>query len=117
GAGAWQAGDFQQGSRFAVHGRGVYGPVGVGRRGDQYGWPRESLGQRVRGALVAEREVRGGVPEGLRRWLGSGGVAGAVLPLLLRAADPSSIGLSHAAGGVLGRSSEPIKTFGRKISG
>ena len=32
-----------------------------------------ALGQRVRRTAVAEREVRGGVPEGLRRRLGGGG--------------------------------------------
>ncbi len=114
---AWPAGDFQQRSRFAVHGRGVYRSVGIGRRGDQHGRTRESAGQRVRGTLVAECEVRGGVFEGLWRRLGSGSVAGAVLPLLLRAADPSSLGLSHADGSVPGKSKRPIKVFGRENSG
>ena len=50
----------------AVHGRGVDGSAGVGRGGGEHGWSGPLPGQRVRGAAVAEREVRGRVPAGLR---------------------------------------------------
>ena len=94
------AGDFQQRSGIAIHGGGLHRPIGEMRRGDLHGRPRPSAGQRVRRTAVAEREVRGGVPEGLRRRLGSGAIAGPLLPVLLRAADPSGTGLPHAGGGV-----------------
>ena len=65
GAEPGSAGDFQQRSREPVHGHGVYraatGPWG----GHQHGRPRPSDRQRVRRAALVEREVRGGLPEGL----------------------------------------------------
>ena len=39
------------------------------RRGDQHGRPRSGLGQRVRGTIMADGEVRRGVLEGLRERL------------------------------------------------
>ena len=51
---------------------GVHELPGVAWRGDQHGWPRSGVGQRVRGTLVADGEVRGGVHEGLRERLAGG---------------------------------------------
>ena len=42
------------------------GRSGAGGRGDQHGRPRPGDGQRVRRAAVADREVRGRLPEGVR---------------------------------------------------
>ena len=67
--GGKRAGDFQYGSRSAVHEPGVYELSGVARCGDQHGRPRSGVGQRVRGTLMADGEVRGGVLEGLRERL------------------------------------------------
>ena len=57
-----------QGSQFTA--AAFTGRLETARRGDQHGWPRPGAGQRVRRAAVAEREVRGGVPEGLRATAG-----------------------------------------------
>ena len=73
---AGRARDLQHRPRESVHGHGVHVAAGSGRRGDQHGWPRPGDGQRVHRAAVAEREVRGGVPEGLHGRLASGSVAG-----------------------------------------
>src|SRR6202030_152506 len=48
------------------------------------------------GAAVAEREGRGGVPPGLRRRLGSGSIAGCVLPFLRSRANSPVARLPHA---------------------
>ena len=53
-----QAGDFQHRSGRTVHGRRVHQSFGIGGRGDQHGRPRPLDGQRVRGAIVADVEVR-----------------------------------------------------------
>ena len=50
--------------------------------------------------LVAEREVRGGVPAGLCRWLGGGGVALGVLRFLLPPPRAPGACVSHAGRGV-----------------
>jgi putative transposase len=64
----------------------------------QYGWSRARSGQRVHRALVAKREVRGGLPAGLRRRLGGGRTISGVLPLLFaRTASPIA-GLPHPGG-------------------
>ena len=67
-----RAGDFQHGSRSAVYELGVHELSGVARRGDQHGRSRPGVGQRVRGAVMANGEVRGGVLEGLRERLAGG---------------------------------------------
>ena len=53
-----QAGYFQHRSGRAVHGRRVHQSFGIGGRGDQHGRPRPLDGQRVRGTVVADVEVR-----------------------------------------------------------
>ena len=55
---------------------------------------------RVHRAAVAKREVRRGLPQGLRRRLGGGRLAGELLRLLLPRADSSSTRLPHAGRGV-----------------
>ena len=79
-----------QGSQFTAV--VVHGTLGGGGRGDQHGRPRPRVGQRVHRAVVAEREVRGGVPEGLRRRLASGRLAVQLLPLLLPPGLHQSLG-------------------------
>jgi putative transposase len=60
------------------------------RRGDQHGWPRPSDRQRVHRATVAEREVRGGLSQGVCGWLGCRRLAERILSLLQPGANPSS---------------------------
>src|SRR5882672_1889794 len=103
------AGDLQQRSRKPVHGRGVHVAAGGPWRGRQYGRPWSSLGQRIRGAAVAEREVRGGLPKGLRRRLGGGGETDRLLSVLLAPADSPSPRLPHSGGGL---STARLKTAG-----
>jgi len=50
-------GDLQHGSRIAVHQRGIHEPLETARHPDQHGRPRTRVGQRLRGALVADGEV------------------------------------------------------------
>ena len=94
------AGDLQHGSRSAVHERGVHALLGVAWRGDQHGWPRPGVGQRVRRAVVADGEVRGGVPEGLRRRLAGRDEPGRILRVLLPRAPAPGVGPTDAGGGV-----------------
>ena len=61
-----------QGVQFTA--AGVDGSAGVGGGGGEHGWPGPVPGQRVRGAAVADGEVRGRVPAGLRD--GAGVAAG-----------------------------------------
>jgi putative transposase len=58
---AGPAGDLQQRPGSAVHEPGVHGAAVGGGSADQHGWARPSAGQRVRGAAVAECEIRGSV--------------------------------------------------------
>ena len=97
---AGRAGDLQQRSREPVHGHGVHVAIGIARHSDQHGWPRPSDRQRVHRAAVAEREVRGSVPARLHRRLARRSLAGRVLPLLQRRANPPGAGLPHAGGGL-----------------
>ena len=60
------AGDLQHRPGRAVHGRSVYGSLGGGGRGGEHGWPWPLDGQRVRGAFVADGEVRASLPARLR---------------------------------------------------
>ena len=54
---ARHSGDIQHRPGRAIHGRGVYEPIGSGGRGHQHGRPRPLDGQRVRGTFVADGEV------------------------------------------------------------
>ena len=68
GAGAVrQAGDLQHRPGLAVHQRRLHRPAGERRHSDLHGRPRPLDGQRVHRAAVAIAEVRGRLPEGLRR--------------------------------------------------
>ena len=57
--------------------------------------------QHLRGAAVADGEVRGGVPEGLRQRPGSPAGTGRLFPVLQRAQAPSGPGLPDPGRGVL----------------
>ncbi len=92
--------DLQQRPRLPVHVHGVHKPAGGVWCGDQHGWPRPSVGQRVHRTPVAERQVRGGLPEGLRHGLGGRGVALRVLSFLLPRTDPSVARLPDARRGL-----------------
>ena len=61
------AGGVQHRPGGAVHGRGVDGSAGVGGGGGEHGRQGPVPGQRVRGAAVAEREVRGRLPAAATR--------------------------------------------------
>jgi hypothetical protein len=81
------AADLQQRPGRAVYKRGVHKDPGVGGRRHQHGRPRPGAGQRVRGTAVADGEVQGGVPEGLRGRAGVGRGSRGVLRLLQRRAS------------------------------
>ena len=82
-----------------VHQPGVHpGPAGA-RGEDQYGREGAVPRQYLRGAAVADSEVRGGVPESLRQRPGGPEGAGKLLPVLQRAQAPS--GPPVVAGGRL----------------
>src|SRR5205085_1162198 len=63
-------------------------------------------GQRVRGAAVADGQVRGHLPVAVRGGAPVAARAGPVLPVLQRGTSPSSLGLPDAGGGVPGGPSE-----------
>ena len=79
-----QAGNFQHRSGRAVHGRRVHQPFEIGGRGDQHGRPRPLDGQRVRGAIVADVEVRIYLPSRPRHASRVAGRAGGLHPVLQR---------------------------------
>ena len=64
---ARQAGDLQHRPGLAVHGRRVHRPADQERHRDQHGRQRCMARQRLRRAVVAQREIRGGVSQGLRQ--------------------------------------------------
>ena len=61
-----RAGHLQHGPRLPVHEPGIHGHAEGPRDPDQHGWKRLLAGQRVRGAALEERQIRGGVPARLR---------------------------------------------------
>ena len=63
----WHARDRQHGPRQPVHRRRVHWRCAAGRLPAVDRWARHPDGQRVCRAPVAQREVRTGVPEGLRQ--------------------------------------------------
>ena len=95
------AGDLQQRSGKPVHSHTVYVATGNPRYSDQHGRARSRAGQCVRRAIVARREVRGGVLARVPRWLGSRRSVIALLPFLLSRANPCGTPVPHAGGDVL----------------
>ena len=84
-----------------VHQLGVHpGPPGPGGE-DQHGREGAVPGQHLRGAAVADGEVRGGVREGLRQRPGGPAGTGRLLPVLQRAQAPPGPGLPDSGRGVL----------------
>ena len=79
---------------------GCHLAVGELRHSGQHGRSRPCVGQRVHRTAVAERKVRGGVPEGLFHAVGSGRLADKLLSLLLPGAYPPIARLPHAGGGL-----------------
>jgi len=65
GAAAWPARDFQYGSRFAIHQRGLHQPVAQAWDQNQHGWPRPSDRQHIHRTALAFGEVRRGLSQGL----------------------------------------------------
>src|SRR5262245_6886032 len=95
----------------AVHSAGVDGPAGEGGGGGEHGRSGAVPGQRVRGAAVADGQVRGPLPVGLRRSAAAGAGAGAVLPVLQRGAAAPGPGVPNAGERVLAGASR------RKVGG
>ena len=95
-----------QGVQFTA--AGVDGAAGVGGGGGEHGRAGPLPGQRVRGAAVAEGEVRGHVPVAVRGGAGVAAGAGAVLPVLQRGAAAPVAGLPDAGGGVSGGASRRL---------
>ena len=112
----WAARDLQHRPRFAIHRGGVHCPLANTRRGHQHGRSRPGVGQRVHRTAVAKREVRGGVPEGLRRRLGGGSIVGRILSLLLPPTSSSVARLPNAGHRVSGRRFDPVRRPPRKTT-
>jgi hypothetical protein len=98
---AWERGGCLTGT---VHGGSVDKSAGVGRGGGEQGWQRTVPRLGVRGAAVAECQIRGGVSAPLRGNAAVGERAGAVLCLLQRGPSASVAGLPNASGGLWGGS-------------
>ena len=90
-------GNIQQRPGLAIHGGCLYPPVGSAGRGDQHGRPRTRDRQHLHRTSMADGQVRGGLPERLRRCVGGGGQSRRVLSLLLARADPPSARLPNAS--------------------
>ena len=88
-----------QGSQFTSDAftRRAQGP----RHCDQHGWQGPMGGQRVRRASVAQRQVRGRVPAGLRNAHRASGRTGPLLRLLQHQAPSQRTGPTHPGCGVL----------------
>jgi hypothetical protein len=94
------AGDLQHRSRSPVHGDGLHEPIEEARRSHLDGRSRPRPRQRFRRTTVANGQVRGGLPTGLRRRLAGQEVAGEVLQILPERAAPSGPRLPHSIGGL-----------------
>ncbi len=70
------------------------------RCADQHGWAGKIPGQHLRGAVVADGKVRGGVSEGLLGCVGGGEGAWRLLCLLQQRPSSSVIGQPHTGRGV-----------------
>src|ERR1019366_2888103 len=90
-------GDLQQRPGRAIHQRSVPGTVAGGPSALEHGWARPGIRQYLRGTALAQRQVRGGLPQGLPRRRRGPRRTPAVFSLLQREASSSSAGLSHAA--------------------
>gem|GEM_PF-3508044 len=95
--------DFQHRSGLAIHGQRVYVTTGGprGRREHGRSWP--SIGQRLHRTVMAEREIRRGVSERLRRWLAGSDSAAGLLRILRKRATAPGPRLQDTAGGILCR--------------
>ena len=95
---AGKAGGLQHRPGGAVHGGGVHRAAGVGRGGGEHGRAGAGVGQRVRGAAVEEREIRGYLHSRLRGGAGAAPGAGPVLRLLQRRAASPVAGVPDPGG-------------------
>jgi transposase-like protein len=97
-----EAGGLQHRPGGAVHGGGVHRLPGGGRSGGEHGRPGAGVGQRVRGAAVEEREIRGHLHSRLRGGAGAAPGAGPVLRLLQQRTSSSVAGISNPGGSLPG---------------
>jgi hypothetical protein len=74
-----QAAHLQHGSRLSVHQPALHQSAQGQEHPDQYGWPRSGAGQHLDRACVAQRQVRGGLPEQLSKRASSSQAAGRLL--------------------------------------
>ena len=74
----------------------LYRRVGTGCRSHQHGWPGPVYGQHFCRTAVAQRQVRGRLPERLRQHAGADVRADAVLRLLQRGTPPPVLGPQDA---------------------
>jgi len=100
GIGHEHAGDLQHRPGCAVYQRGFHGAARDGGGTGKHGRSRPSDGQYLRGAVVANGQVRGGLPAGLHRWdRGAAGIE-SVLPVLQHGATAPGVGKPNACDGL-----------------
>src|SRR5215471_6881077 len=95
-AAARASGNIQHRSGRAIHQRCVHGPARSREHSDQHGRPWPCAGQRLRGTVVENGQIRRRLPEGLQRSSRRGAESRALLPLLQWTTSASSSGLSNA---------------------
>ena len=106
-----QARGVQHRPRQSVQQPGVHpGPSGP-RREDQHGREGPVLRQHLRGAAVADGEVRGGLPESLRQRRRGPTGTGSLLPVLQQAETPLGSGLPDPCRAVPRRTRCPVGRF------
>ena len=113
--GCLASGDLQHRPGEPIHERGVHVSSEGGRRADQHGRPRPGVRQHHDRAIVAKREVRGGLPEGLPERVRLPAIAGVVLRVLQpRASAPGPRPADAVVGVQSGRvgGSEPAAGWG-----
>jgi hypothetical protein len=86
---ARQAGDIQHGPGLAIHGRRVHQRADQERHRDQHGRQRRVARQCLRRAAVAQRQIRGGVSQGLRQRVRGPHIDWPLSRLLQPVADPT----------------------------
>jgi hypothetical protein len=101
--------DLQLRPRISVYQPGVYATAASTRSPDQHGWPRTCDGQHLRGAAMAQRQVRGSVSEGLQKRAGGHCQPGKIFPVLQSGKAPSIAGLSNAWRGLPWLTAKPTK--------
>src|SRR5205809_764832 len=103
GSGESEARDLQFRSRLPVHQCRVYSALGGCPRSDQHGWTWPRAGQHFHRAVVAYRQVRRGLLEGLYRCAGRDWEFESLLSFLQPAASAPGIELSDSGSCVLRR--------------